>query len=138
MAERTGDATLLIVAARAVPADAAGKLIERARAMDPQLPFAWWDPQRMELSGSGRNVLNARAQAAELRERIARIEKFRTLYVAQPPARWFYLPQHQGDLAGMAQQMTGSFTQTLGTYEAIEDGSIARQAREQARQAMGR
>lgn len=136
MAERSGDATLLIVAARAAAPAEADRLLERARAMDPQLPFAWWDPMRMDLGGAGRTMLDAKAQAAGLRERIARIEKFRTLYSAQPPARWFYLPQQQGDLTAIAQSMVASFQQTLGTYEAIEDGSIARQGREQARRAL--
>ena len=135
LARRTGDATLLVVAARAAATRAEGdRLVAEARALDPELPFVWWDIQRIQMVPRGNTTPAERA--AILRADIAQIEKFRALYTARPTSDFFFLPQYQGDLESVARQMSESFSQTLTTYDDITSGKTAARARAEAKRAM--
>jgi len=135
LAHRTGDATLLVVAARgAATREEGDRLVEEARKLDPELPFAWWDMQRIQMVPRG-NATPAE-RAAALRADIAQIEKFRALYSAHPTSDFFFLPQYQGDLETVARQTSESLSQTLGTYDDILSGKVAERARAEAKRAM--
>ncbi len=119
LAERQKDATLLVVAARNASDDAqASRLIERARALDPDLPFAWWDAQRMT-QAMGRAGVSPAEQTAMLRRQVDDLRAFLQKMGDQPAGRYFFLPQYQGDHEMLARQSLGNFEKTLANYERI-------------------
>jgi hypothetical protein len=134
LARKTGDATLMIAAARGAASYQAGdSLIADARKMDPELPFAWWDMQRIKpprISG-----ITPAERLNLMRAELADIEKFRTLYRAQPPTHFFFIPQYQGDLEGSARQMAESLTQTIASLDDVVSGRLADRTRREARKA---
>lgn len=133
LARKTGDATLLVAAARGAESHEAGDaIIEEARAMDPELPFAWWDMQRMKPPRVGGTPAE---RLADLRADQASIEKFRALYRGHPSAYFFFLPQYAGDLDSIARQTSESFGQTIQTLDDVVSGRVAQRAREEARRA---
>jgi hypothetical protein len=135
LARRTNDATLLVVAARAAPTREDGdRMIEEARRMDPELPFVWWDILRPQTQLANRTTPAERAAA--MRADVARIDKFRTLFAARPTAQFFFLPQYQGDLEGVARQMADSLKQNIETYDDIASGRLAARTRAEAKRAM--
>src|SRR3546814_16415134 len=77
LARKTGDATLLVAAARGAESFQAGDImIAEARRMDPELPFVWWDMQRIKpprISG-----ITPAERLKLLRVELADIEKFRS------------------------------------------------------------
>src|SRR3546814_3130767 len=93
LARKTGDATLLVAAARGAESFQAGDImIAEARRMDPELPFVWWDMQRIKpprISG-----ITPAERLKLLRVELADIEKFRSLYRAHPPTHFFFIPQY--------------------------------------------
>ena len=70
-----------------------------------------------------------------MRAELADIEKFRTLYRAQPPTHFFFIPQYQGDLEGSARQMAESLTQTIASLDDVVSGRLADRTRREARKA---
>lgn len=137
LAKARGDATLLVIAARAAPSREVGNDIAgAARALDPELPFTWWDVMRpQQQGGGGFTSADAAETAARQRAERADIEKFRTLYSEKPPAAFFFLPQFQADYEALARQTSENLAQTIATYEDISSGRLAQRTREAARKA---
>jgi hypothetical protein len=134
LAEQTGDATLLVAAAGlANSRSASDDLIARARRMDPELPFAWWEPQRMQPPRIGDPPAE---QLKALRAQRADLSRFQSLYEQHPAAHFFFLPQFQGDFGAVAQQMAESMDQNIAVYEDIASGKLAIRVGEQTRRAI--
>ena len=135
LARKTGDATLLVAAARGAASHEAGDVLAaEARRMDPELPFAWWDVQRIRpprIRGMTPADHLAMYQADQ-----ANIEKFRSLYRAQPASHFFFLPQFQGDLESAARQISESLAQSIAAFDDAVSGRVARRARAEAHKAM--
>ena len=132
LATEKGDPTLLILAARhTTDRDARRRLVERARRMTPELPYAWWDPM-VPQDPSGNALIDPGAEAARLRAEISRIEKFQALEGAAPPTRWYYMPEmagagHYGNSAAMLAEQ---YRRTATTYEDMASGKFQRDLRE--------
>lgn len=117
--ERQKDATLLVVAGRNAQDDVeARRLYEKAQAIDPDLPFAWWDAQRMTQT-MGRTRVDARSQAAMVRTQVAELETFIGKIGNQPAGKYFFLTQYQPDHEQQARQMLANYRSTLETYERL-------------------
>ncbi|MCW5652385.1 hypothetical protein [Hydrogenophaga sp.] len=119
IAEQRKDATLLVVAARNAATDEdSARLNTRARELDPDLPFAWWDVQQM-----GRKTVRATpdpvAQSAMIQRQVDDLKVFLQRMGDQPAGRYFFLPQYQGDHEMLARQTLTNFESTLKTYERI-------------------
>ncbi|API59579.1 hypothetical protein BSL82_09840 [Tardibacter chloracetimidivorans] len=134
LARKTGDATLLVAAARGAESFQAGDImIAEARRMDPELPFVWWDMQRIKpprISG-----ITPAERLKLLRVELADIEKFRSLYRAHPPTHFFFIPQYQGDLESLARQTSESLSQSVATFDDMVSGRLSERTRAEARKA---
>jgi hypothetical protein len=137
LGRRLNDATLLVVAARTAENAAAGEaMMEEARRIDPNLPFAWWDYMRPDFAtatATGFDRASQRAHQQRLREALDRIARFRRLYAAHPPSRWFFLPQHAGDPEASARMITESYERLLGTLEDVTSGRMRQRIRDDLR-----
>lgn len=120
IAQRQKDATLLVVAARNAGSEAdTARLTTRARELDPDLPFAWWDMQQFTRTSAATGV-DAASQSAMIRRQVGDIQMFLEKIGDQPAGRYFFLPQYQGDHEMMARQTLTNFEKALQTYERIE------------------
>lgn len=133
LARKTGDATLLVIAARAAPSEEAGDaMAAEAQKMDPALPFAFWDIMRPK---SMRVTDMTQRGAAAQRDRLTAdreiIEKFRALYNAQPAQHWYFLPQYAGDMESIARQQSEGLANNIATYDDIASGRLAQRVREE-------
>jgi hypothetical protein len=132
LARKTGDVSLMVVAARAAPSGEAGDaMAAEAQKLDPDYPFAWWDimrPKPVRIPD-----MNQRGAAAQRDRLIAErdlIEKFRALYSAHPAQHWFFLPQYAGDMEGVARQQSESMANNIASYDDIASGRLAQRVRE--------
>lgn len=104
------DAAMLVIAARnEVDPDAAQALRDEARAIDPDLPFAYWDVGDFsrQFGGAGANG-DAGKQLAHYRAVVAGHEKFLEVAARGPVARYFYRPQYQADYDDLARSQLQS------------------------------
>lgn len=135
LARKTGDATLLVAAARGAATQEAGDdLAAEARRMDPELPFAWWDVQRIRpprIRG-----MTPAEQLEMYRADRADMMQFRALYRAHPAGHFFFLPQYQGDLEATARSVSDSLAQSISSLEDTVSGRTAARARAEAKKAM--
>src|SRR3546814_20605398 len=93
LARKTGDATLLVAAARGAESFQAGDImIAEARRMDPELPFVWWDMQRIKPPRI-RGITPAE-RLKLLRVQLAESEKFRSLHRGHPPTHFSSIPKY--------------------------------------------
>lgn len=127
------DAAMLVIAARNMDSnDDAFALYEEARAIDPDMPFAYWDVARVQLmqitSGATSRDNLAAAQAA-----VAGHERFLEVASRKPVASYFYLPQHQADFETLARSQLESFQSNAQTWERIVQQQDELQARQRAR-----
>lgn len=119
LGERQKDATLLVVAGRNAPDEAeAQRLYEKARQIDPELPFGWWDVQRLTQTAAGTRV-DAASQTAMLRRQVEGLEVFIEKIGNKPAGAYFFLPQYQPDHEQLARQTLTSYRTTLETYERL-------------------
>lgn len=113
------DASMLIIAGRNLESnEAAFALYEEARAIDPDLPFAYWDVARVQLMQIGGGV-SARENLATVRAVVAGHERWLEVAARKPVASYFYLPQHQADFETLTRGQLDSFRGTAETWERI-------------------
>ncbi len=131
LARRTGDPSLLVVAARAAPSEAEGDaIVAEAQALDPEYPFVWWDMQRpRSMRPADMTQRGAAAQHKRLTADRDMIEKFRALYGRHPAAHFFFLPQYSGDLETIARQQSEGMANNIATYDDIVSGRLAERVR---------
>lgn len=113
------DASMLVIAARNMESNQeAIALYDEARAIDPDMPFAYWDVARVQFmqitSGATSRENLASAQAA-----VAGHERFLEVASRKPVAGYFYLPQHQADFESLARSQLESFRSNAQTWERI-------------------
>lgn len=113
------DAAMLVLAGRNMERNEdAFALYEEARAIDPDLPFAYWDvgrAQLMQITGGA----NARENAASAHAVVAGHERFIEVAGRKPVASYFYLPQHQADYDALARSQLESFRTNAATWDRI-------------------
>ena len=119
ISDRVSDATLLVVAGRNAPdASESRRLYAKAQEMDPDLPFAWWDVQRLP-QNSAETGIDGASQAAMLRGQVEGLTVFIERIGEQPVGRYFFLPQYQPDYEQLARQTLASSQSALETYKKL-------------------
>ena len=120
LAEKNKDATLLVVAGRYAADEAESqRYYQRARVMDPDLPFAYWDIQRASNSLNAVQLGNEERMAI-LETQIADLEQFIALVSDKPVGQYFYLPQYQPDFEMSARQTLSSYQSMLDSLKKLE------------------
>lgn len=113
------DAAMLVIAGRNMDSnEEAFALYEEARAIDPDLPFAYWDVARVQLMALGAGA-SPRENLATAQAVVAGHERFLEIAGRKPVASYFYLPQHQADFETLARGQLDSFRRTAETWERI-------------------
>lgn len=116
---RKRDAAMLVIAARneADPGVAQG-LCDEARAIDPDLPFAYWDvgDHSRQFGGAGATG-DALKQLEHYRAVVAGHEKFLEVAGRGPVARYFYRPQYQADYDDLARSQLQSARGMVESWE---------------------
>lgn len=113
------DAAMLVIAARNLESnDEAFALYDEARAIDPDMPFAYWDVARVQLMQIT-NGATSRDNLASARAAVAGHERFIEVSQRKPVASYFYLPQHQADFETLSRSQLESFRSNASTWERI-------------------
>lgn len=98
------DASMLVMAARIVDTNAeAYSLMDEARAIDPDLPFAYWDPFRVQFIGL---VPGGTPQQN----------------LEQPLASYYYLPQHAPDMESFVRSQLDTHRGAVRNWEQVVNG----------------
>lgn len=116
------DAAMLIIAARnEADPDVAQALRAEARAIDPDLPFAYWDVGDFsrQFGGAGQ-AGNAAQQLAHYRAVVAGHEKFLEVAARGPVARYFYRPQFQADYDDLARSQLQNARSMVESWEKMD------------------
>jgi len=124
------DASMLLIAARnTLDYTQAAPLYEEARAIDPEMPFAHWDVQRLDLLSLPGPGSSAEDTLVAIRRVIAGLESFVDVSGRKPLASYYYLPQYQADFEAMARTQ-------LQTYRSHEETWLGIQRQQQQLEAM--
>jgi hypothetical protein len=124
------DAAMLVIAARNMESNEdAFALYEEARAIDPDMPFAYWDVARVQLMQIT-NGATSRDNLASAQAAVAGHERFLEVASRKPVASYFYLPQHQADFESLARSQLESFRTNAQTWERIVQQQDEMQARQ--------
>ena len=128
LGRKNKDAALLVVAGRYEPDFVKSEaLYEEARRIDPSLPFAHWDMQRVAQPGAAQGEGAAQA-AARLSAQKAQIDAFLERIDGRPAAAYFYLPQHQPDFETVARQQSTGLAGNIASFERIAQNAADRDA----------
>ena len=115
------DASMLVMAARNVDSnDQALALLAEAEAIDPELPFAHWDPMRVQFiaiqAGATPQQNLDQAQRA-----LAGTETFLEVAGRKPVASYYYLPQHAPDMEQFARSQIDTYRGTVANWQRVVD-----------------
>lgn len=112
LGERLRDPSFAIILARyQMDLPRAEALREQALAIDPEHPYAIWDPARTAL-GEGSNLADPSGSAAYASERVHRIDAFLERAQARPTSDFFFNPQGQINGVQQAQTMRNILAQS--------------------------
>lgn len=115
------DATLLLVAGRyATTREESERLYAKAREIDPDQPFAYWDMQNTHAPAGRAARIEAGSQAAAMRLQASAIEAFLDRISKHPAGYYFFLPQYQGDHETIARQTLSGLKTNLETLEGLD------------------
>lgn len=115
--QRKRDASMLVIAGRnASSNEEAQALYAEARAIDPELPFAYWDVARIQLIALQPGA-TPRENLAHTQAIVAGHEQFLEIAARKPVASYFYLPQHQADFETVARSQLDSFRGGLANWQ---------------------
>jgi hypothetical protein len=115
------DASMLVVAARNVDAnDQARALYAEALALDPELPFAHWDPMRVQLVATDPTA-NAEQHLAQYQGVVAGLQSFLDVSSRKPVASYFYIPQHQADYETLVRGQLDTYRGTVANWQRVVD-----------------
>ena len=148
---RRRDAAMLVIAGRNQDSDeVAFTLYEEARAIDPDLPFAYWDLGRSQLLmwSSRQPTSSLRGRAPYMRQEAAKLEEFLSVAARKPLASYFFQPRYQGDYeqaarqhlenlriyAGQMERTDAQQTAAMQRMKALANGGAAQRVREQMQQ----
>lgn len=116
------DASMLVMAARNVDTnDQALALMSEARAIDPELPFAYWDPFRVQLMGlvpGGTPEQNLE----QARRALNGSETFLEVAGRKPVASYYFLPQHAPDMETFVRSQVDTQRGTVRNWEQAVNG----------------
>lgn len=116
------DASMLTMAARNVDTNAeAYALMDEARAIDPDLPFAYWDPFRVQLIGlvpGGTPQQNLEQSQRAL----SGSERFLEVAGRKPVASYYYLPQHAPDMESFVRSQLDTHRGAVRNWEQVVNG----------------
>lgn len=116
------DASMLVMAARNVDSnDQALALLEEARAIDPDLPFAYWDPFRTQLIGLAPGG-TPQQNLEQSRRALQGSEAFLEVAGRKPVASYYYLPQHAPDMESFVRSQIDTFRGTVQNWERVVNG----------------
>jgi enamine deaminase RidA (YjgF/YER057c/UK114 family) len=96
-------------------------LMEEARAIDPDLPFAYWDPFRVQLislvpGGTPQQNLE------QARRALQGSETFLEVAGRKPVASYYYLPQHAPDMESFVRSQIDTHRGTVANWERAVNG----------------
>ena len=115
------DASMLVIAARnTLDFAQAQPLYAEARALDADLPFAYWDVARTDLLNLPGPGSSAEVTLERIRVIIAGMDQFREVASRKPLASYFYLPQYQADYEAMARTMAQTYRGHEETWLSIQ------------------
>jgi hypothetical protein len=113
------DASMLAMAARNVDSnDEAFALLNEARAIDPELPFAYWDPMRPQFVqlAPGATPEQNLAQAQRV---LAGTQEFLEVAGRKPVASYYYQPQYAPDMETFARSQVETYRGTVANWERV-------------------
>lgn len=111
LADKTKDATLLVIAGRnALDPAESDRLYLKAQQMSPDLPFAYWDMMR-QTPPEMRIDLGHQIRFQETK--IAQLKIFMDKIGNKPANTYFFIPAYQPDYEAMAQQHMQGYQQSL-------------------------
>lgn len=112
LGERLRDPSFAIILARyQMDLPRAEALREQALAIDPEHPYAIWDPSRAAM-GEGSNLADPAGSAAYASERVRRIDAFLERAQTRPTSDFYFNPQGQVNGIQQAQTMRAILAQS--------------------------
>lgn len=116
------DASMLVTAARNVDSnEQAFALMDEARAIDPDLPLAYWDPMRVQFIGlvpGGTPEQNLE----QARRALAGSERFLEIAARKPIAGYYYQPQYAPDMESFVRSQVDTHRGTVRNWEQVVNG----------------
>jgi len=116
------DASMLVMAARNVETnEQAYALLEEARQIDPDLPFAHWDPFRVQFISLVPG--GSHQQQYEQAQRTLRgAETFMEVSRRKPVASYYFLPQHAPDMESFVGGQMETYRSSVRNWEQVAAG----------------
>lgn len=114
------DAAMLVIAGRNADTDeAAFTLYDEARAIDADMPFAYWDLGRTQLLmwSANQPTFTLGGRAPYMRQEMERLEEFLSVAGRKPVARYFFQPRYQADYEQVARQHLETLRKYAGQLE---------------------
>lgn len=116
------DASMLVTAARNVDEnEQAFALLDEARAIDPELPMAYWDPMRVQFIGlvPGGTPQQNLDQA---RRALRGAETFLEVASRKPVASYYYQPQYAPDMESFVRSQIDTQRGAVRNWEQVVQG----------------
>lgn len=115
------DASMLATAARNVDTnEQALALLDEARAIDPELPFAYWDPLRVQFIQLVQGATPAENLANSQRA-LQGLEAFLAAAGRKPVASYYYQPQYAPDMETVARGQVETMRGTVANWQRVVD-----------------
>jgi len=116
------DASMLVMAARNVDSnEQALALMEEAKAIDPDLPFAYWDPFRTQFISLAPGA-TSQQNLDQARRALEGSEAFLEVAGRKPVASYYYLPQHAPDMESFVRSQIDTFRGMVRNWEMVVNG----------------
>lgn len=116
------DASMLVMAARNVDTnDEAFALMNEARAIDPELPLAYWDPMRVQFIGLVPGGTPAQ-NLAQSRRALEGSEQFLQVAARKPIAGYYFLPQYAPDMESFVRSQVETHRGAVRNWEQVVNG----------------
>lgn len=113
------DASMLVMAARNVDTnEQAFALMDEARAIDPDLPLAYWDPMRVQFIGlvpGGTPEQNLE----QSRRALAGSERFLEIAARKPIAGYYFQPQYAPDMESFVRSQIDTHRGAVQNWEQV-------------------
>lgn len=116
------DASMLVMAARNVDSnEQASALLLEARQIDPDLPFAYWDPFRTQALGLVPGGTHQQ-QYEQAQRTLQGAETFMEVARRKPVASYYFLPQHAPDMESFVGGQMETFRGSVRNWEQVAQG----------------
>lgn len=113
------DASMLVMAARnADTNEQAYALMDEAKAIDPDLPFAYWDPFRVQFIGVVPGATPAQ-NLEQSRRALSGSEMFLEVAGRKPVASYYFLPQHAPDMESFVRSQLDTHRGAVRNWEQV-------------------